>query len=122
MLDVESRQILATAHAPGSTNDLTLFRTYNPHLQSSIWVVADGGYQGLAADHPQCDLPVKKPRGGELCPADKAHNQALGRFRVTVEHTIRSLKIWRILKETYRKRFSLRFKLIAGLLNARLDA
>ena len=41
-----------------------------------------------------------------------------------VEHVIRSLKVWRIVKETYRnrrKRFSLRFKLIAGLVNAGLQ-
>lgn len=64
------------------------------------------------------------PRGGELSLEDKAHNQALGRFRIPVEHVIRSLKIWRIVKETYRnrrKRFSLRFKLIAGLINAGLE-
>ena len=38
-----------------------------------------------------------------------------------IEPVIRSLKVWRIVKETYRnrrKRFSLRFKLIAGLVNA----
>ncbi len=53
-----------------------------------------------------------------------------------IEHVIRSLKVWRIVvldktapagpvrKETYRnrrKRFSLRFKLIAGLVNAGLQ-
>lgn len=41
-----------------------------------------------------------------------------------VEHVIRSLKVWRIVKETYRnrrKRFALRFKLIAGLVNAGLQ-
>ena len=51
-------------------------------------------------------------------------DNALGRFRIAIEHVIRSLKVWRIVKETYRnrrKRFSLRFKLIAGLVNAGLN-
>jgi hypothetical protein len=69
-------------------------------------------------------LSLKKPRGGKLSANDKSHNRSLGRFRIAVEHVIRSLKIWRIVKETYRnrrRRFSLRFKLIAGLVNAGLE-
>jgi hypothetical protein len=84
----------------------------------------DSGYQGLAAKHPQTRLPVKKPRGSELSREQKAHNRSLGRFRIAVEHVVRSLKLWRILKETYRnrrRRFSLRFNLIAGLLNVGLE-
>jgi len=100
-----------------------LFKNNDPHLQPDVWVVADSGYQGLASRHPQTCLSLKKPRGGKPSSEDKAHNQALGCFRIAIEHVIRSLKIWRIVKETYRnrrKRFSLRFKLIAGLINAHL--
>jgi hypothetical protein len=65
-----------------------------------------------------------EPRTGEPEPSDKTHNRALARFRVTVVHAMRSLEIWRILKDTYRnrrRRFTLRFRLIAGLVNANLD-
>ena len=121
VVDVVTQQILDTAHTPGSAHDLTLLRAQNPHLRPDVWVVADSGYQGLAKAHPQTCLRRKKPRGKELSPDDKTHNRSLGRFRMPVEHVIRSLKVWRIVKETYRnrrKRFSLRFKLIAGLVNA----
>lgn len=124
VIDVVSQQILATAHTPGSTHDLTLLREQNPHLRPDVWIVADSGYQGLATAHPQSCLSRKKPRGGELSSDDKTHNRSLGRFRMPIEHVIRSLKVWRIVKETYRnrrKRFSLRFKLIAGLVNAGLQ-
>lgn len=124
VIDVESRQILSTAHSKGAKHDFALFKDHYPQLQPDVWVVADKGYQGLAARHRLTCLPVKKPLGGELSPADKAHNRSLGRFRIAVEHVIRSLKVWRIVKETYRnrrKRFSLRFKLIAGLVNAHLE-
>ncbi len=123
-MEVESRQILSTAHTKGAEHDFTLFKNNDPHLQPDVWVVADSGYQGLASRHLQTCLSLKKPRGGELSAENKVHNRSLGRFRIAVEHVIRSLKIWRIVKETYRnrrKRFSLRFKLIAGLVNAGLE-
>lgn len=101
-----------------------MFKETAPRCKPDVWYVADSGYQGLASRHPQTCLPIKKPKGGQLSDEDKQHNRALGRFRIAVEHVIRSLKVWRILKETYRnrrKRFSLRFNLIAGLVNANLD-
>lgn len=124
MLDVSSGAILATAHGKGQRQDFALFKENDPHLKASVWYVADLGYQGLASRHAQTCLPVKKPKGKVLNPEDKTHNRAVGSFRVTVEHVIRKLKIWRILKETYRnrrKRFALRFNLIAGLFNAGLE-
>ncbi len=84
----------------------------------------DSSYQGLAARHQQTCLPIKKPRGSELSREQKAHNRSLGRFRIAVEHVVCSFKVWRILKETHRnrrRRFSLHFNLIAGLLNAGLE-
>lgn len=123
-MDASSTRILATAHAKGSKHDYTLFKETAPRCKPEVWYVADSGYQGLASRHPQTCLPVKKPKGAKLSVEQKAYNRALGRFRVAVEQVVRSLKVWRILKETYRnrrKRFVLRFNLIAGLLNANLD-
>ena len=123
-MDIQSRQILGTAHSKGAKHDYALFKDTAPRCQPEVWYVADSGYQGLASRHPQSCLPVKKPKGKELNPEDKQHNRALGRFRIAIEHVIRSFKIWRILKETYRnkrRRFALRFNLIAGLINAGLS-
>jgi len=132
---VQSQLILATAHTHGSQHDFAWFKEQNPQLHPDGWIVADSGYQGLAKRHPQTCLTRKKPRGGELSLDDKAYNRAVGRFRAPIEHVMRSFKIWRIVvldktappgpvrKETYRnrrKRFGLRFKLIAGLINAGL--
>lgn len=124
LVDASTTKVLATAHAKGPKHDYTLFKATALRCKPEVWYVADSGYQGLASRHPQTCLPVKKPKGGKLSREQKAHNRALGRFRIAVEHVIRSFKIWRILKETYRnrrKRFSLRFNLIAGLINANLD-
>lgn len=124
-MDAATKQILATACARGSKHDYTLFKEAAPRCKPEVWYVADSGYQGLASRHPQTCLPIKKLKGKDLSPENKAHNRALGSFRVAVEHVIRALKVWRILKETYRnrrRRFGLRFNLIAGLANANLKS
>lgn len=122
-MDATTKQILATAHAKGPQHDYSLFKETAPRCKPEVWYVADLGYQGLADRHPQTYLPVKKPKGAELSNEDKQHNRALGSLRIAVEHVVRSMKIWRILKETYRnrrRRFALRFNLIAALTNANL--
>ena len=83
-------------------------------------MLADSGYQGLDKLHARSKTPRRKPRKGQLTGEQKQGNRELARRRVVVEHVIRSLKIFRILAERYRnrrQRFSLRFKLIAGLYN-----
>ena len=53
----------------------------------------------------------------------KKENRDLASIRIVIEHVYRSLKIFRILSERYRnrrKRFSLRFNLIAAIYNYEL--
>jgi transposase len=85
--------------------------------------LADSGYQGLAGLHGKSRTPRKKPRKRELTGEQKQSNRELARRRVVVEHDIRRLKVFRILAERYRnrrRRFTLRFNLIAGLYNYEL--
>ena len=54
---------------------------------------------------------------------EKAANRQLARERIVVEHIIRCLKVFRILSERYRnrrRRFGLRFNLIAAIYNYEL--
>ena len=93
-------------------------------MHESLELLADSGYQGLSKLHAKSKTPRKKPRKAELTEAQKQSNRELARRRVVVEHVIRSLKIFRILAERYRnrrRRFSLRFNLIAGLYNYELS-
>jgi hypothetical protein len=65
-------------------------------------------------------LPKKRSKKNPLTKADKLMNQAISSSRVAVENIIRELKIFRIIAEKYRnrrKRFALRFNLIAALYN-----
>ena len=85
--------------------------------------MADKGYQGIQKIHSNSKVPKKKPRKGELTSSDKKRNRELARNRVIGEHINRKLKIFKILADRYRnrrKRFGLRFNLIAGLYNYEL--
>ena len=115
-----TRQVICTHHGRGPVHDFALYRRSNLELHESLEVLADSGYQCLSKLHAKSRTPRKKPRKSELTEAQRQSNRELASRRVVVEHIIRSLKIFRILAERYRnrrKRFSLRFNLIAGLYN-----
>ena len=61
-------------------------------------VLGDLGYQGLEG----AELPHKKPRGGELSCEEKEENRAFSSVRVRVEHSIRRVKAFRIVRDEYR--------------------
>ena len=61
---------------------------------------ADKAYQ--SSDHPTLHTPHKKPKGGELTPEQREENRRLAQVRIYVEHGIRRIKGWRILREDYR--------------------
>jgi IS5 family transposase len=119
----QTHQIIATAFAQGTTHDFQLFKNSRNLLAKHIGVLADAGYQGLARLHVNSQTPAKKSKLHPLTAEQKADNRALSQKRILAEHVIRSLKIFRILSERYRnrrKRFALRFNLIAALYNSEL--
>jgi hypothetical protein len=93
-------------------------------VNEGLELIADSGYQGLDRLHDKSRTPKKKPKKGQLTKDEKRTNRELSRKRIVVKNVIRSLKIFRILLERYRnrrRRFSLRFNLIAGLYNFELS-
>ena len=116
----KSRRIIDTRFAKGARHDFSLYKHTKADLPKEIECLADSGYQGLSALHENSRTPFKKPKGGELTDEQKEFNKQLASERVTVEHIIRHLKIFRIVSERYRnrrRRFMLRMNLIAGLYN-----
>ena len=86
-------------------------------------VTVDTGYQGLQKVHTQTFLPKKKSKKQPLSPSDKKNNTALAKERVVVENVIGMLKRFKIIADRYRnrrKRFGLRFNLLAGIYNYEL--
>lgn len=69
----------------------------------------DLAYQGIAG----VTVPHKKPKGGQLTEEQRAENRRLAAVRGHVEHGIRRIKGWRILREDYRLALGL-FPLIAS--------
>ncbi|KAM3092059.1 IS5 family transposase [Phormidesmis sp. 146-12] len=123
VVDYLTRMIVCTAFGQGRNHDFRLFKDSKlPTQLEQLWV-ADSGYQGMTNLHADTCTPVKKSRHQRLSKADQHYNQQIAQVRIVVEHTNRKLKVFRILSERYRnrrKRFGLRFNLIAGLLNYEL--
>jgi transposase len=93
-------------------------------MAAHISVLADAGYLGLAKLHSNSRTPAKKTKLHPLSKEQKASNRALSQKRILIESIIRKLKIFRILSERYRnrrKRFGLRFNLIAAVYNMELN-
>lgn len=123
MVDRRTRRILCTAHGRGPAHDFALYRRSRVAVAAHTHLVGDTGYQGMTAVHANSRTPQKKPRGQPLSPTAKRENRALARVRVVVEHVIRRLKVFHILLDRYRnrrRRFGLRFNLIAGIYNYEL--
>jgi hypothetical protein len=69
----------------------------------------DLAYQGSAG----VSVPHKQPKGGHLTDEQRAENRRLAAVRVHVEHGIRRIKGWRIVRDDYRIALGL-FPLIAS--------
>jgi len=115
---------VATAFTYGSKHDFQLFKDDQTDIAEHIRVLADAGYQGLAELHENCQIPFKKSKYYPLTKRQKQRNKTLARKRILIEHIFRKLKVFRILSERYRnrrKRFALRFNLIAAIYNLELN-
>lgn len=123
MVDGTSKEVICTAHGRGTTHDFALYKQSQLELHESLELLADSGHQGLSELHERSRTPKKRSKKRQLTKDERRANRELSRRRIVVENVIRSLKIFRILLERYRdrrKRFSLRFNLIAGLYNFEL--
>ena len=89
-------------------------------MQSKVQVIVDSGYQGLQYIDSNTLLPKKKSKKNPLTKEDKKNNTEIASQRVRNEHAIGFIKRFKIVSDRYRnrrKRFGLRFNLIAGICN-----
>jgi transposase len=114
---------MATDFSQGRKHDFQLFKDSQSTLSDQTCAIADAGYQGLAKLHSNCQTPAKTSKLHPLTQKQKSANRLLSQKRILIENIIRKLKIFRILSERYRnrrKRFGLRFNLIAAVYNLEL--
>lgn len=78
--------------------------------------IGDKAYLGA---EKSTQIPQKKPKGGELSEAEKAANKQISQERIYVEHAIRKVKGFRVVRDEYRLAqgiFPTVVSVIAGLL------
>jgi hypothetical protein len=97
-----------------------LFKESKVRIHPDTHVITDTGYQGIKKLHQNSELPKKKSKKNPLTQQDKINNQRISTQRALNENVIGMLKRFKIIADRYRnrrKRFGLRFNLIAGLYN-----
>jgi DDE superfamily endonuclease len=87
---------------PGRVHDKRIADTTPYPLPEGSQLLQDLGFQAFTLDGVDILQPVKKPRGHELTPAQKAGNRELARRRVRIEHVNSRVKRCRMLRETIR--------------------
>ena len=120
MVDLETEEILSSDFCDGRTHDFRLFKESRTDVHPHVLIIADSGYQGIAKIHKNSIIPFKRKKNSLLSEEKKKENRKLAKQRIIVEHIFRKIKIFRILREKYRnrrKRFDLRFNLIAACYN-----
>lgn len=120
MVDKKSHKIICTSFCNGKRHDFRLFKESKIHIHPDTDVLVDTGYQGIKKIHSRSALPKKKTKKKPLTKEDKKANRQLASERVLNESVIGVLKRFKIIADRYRnrrKRFALRFNLIAGIYN-----
>lgn len=106
--------IICVAHAAGRRQDFRLFK------QSRVRLHPDTGYMGLQKLHGRTTMPKKCSKKNPLNKDDQQHNRTISQDRVPAEQVIGVMKRFKIVSDRYgnhRKRFGLRFTLIAAVYN-----
>ncbi|MER3553914.1 MAG: hypothetical protein C4331_06075 [Meiothermus sp.] len=120
LIEHKTLQIVCVAIGKGQQHDFKVYKRskVKPHLATEF--LGDRDYQGIQHQHCNSRTPYRKSKKKPLTNQHLKANQHLASRRIFIEHVIRRLKVFRILKDTYRhrrKRFALRLHLIAALYN-----
>jgi hypothetical protein len=124
LANTKNGEIICTAFSKGKTHDFSLLKKSKIGMNKKLELLADKGYQGIKKIHFNSRTPLKKSKNKKLSQAEKLFNRQLAKSRVIIENIHRSLNIFRILSSRYRnrrRRFGLRFNLIAGIYNYELS-
>jgi hypothetical protein len=124
VVDKKSKEVICTSFTNGKRHDFRLFKESGVRLLPEIKILTDTGYQGITKLHSNAELSKKKTKKNPLTKEDKRKNRELSSERVLNENVIGMLKRFKIISDQYRnrrKRFGLRFNLIAAIYNMELS-
>ena len=97
-----------------------MFKDSKVRWDRQICGILDSGYTGIKNLQQNSRLPRKRSARNPLTKDEKKMNRKIASERVLNENVIGRLKRFKILNDRYRnrrKRFGLRFNLIAGIYN-----
>jgi hypothetical protein len=112
--------IVCTFFGKGRTHDFKLYKQSKTRVSPKTLGITDTGFVGIGKLHKNYLIPFKKTKKRPLSKQDKYYNRVISKLRALNEHIIGRIKRFRILSERYRnrrRRFGLRFNLIAGICN-----
>lgn len=115
--------MICTAFGNGKKHDFRLFKESKVRWSEKTCGVTDSGYMGIKKLQKNSKLPKKSSKKKPLTREEKKQNREISSERVANENVIGSLKRFKIVSDRYRnrrKRFGLRFNLIAGIYNFEL--
>jgi hypothetical protein len=124
IVDKKTQKIICTDFSNGKKHDFNLFKQSKVRFHQKTDVSTDTGYLGLQKIHANTSMPKKKSKKNPLTQEDKKRNKELSSKRVLNEHVIGKIKRFKIVADKYRnrrKRFGLRFNLIAAIYNFELS-
>jgi hypothetical protein len=120
VVDKKSSQVICTSFCNGKKHDFKLFKESKVRWIKQIKGITDSGYTGIKKIQSGVRLPTKRRKGKPLTKEEKLENRKIASERALNENVIGRLKRFKILSDRYRnrrKRFGLRFNLIAGIYN-----
>jgi hypothetical protein len=123
VINKNTGQIICVHTTNGKRHDFKALKDSKLPINPDTLVAADSGYQGLQKIHANTQLPKKKTKNIPLTKDDKKANYLLASKRAFNEQINGVVKVFKIIAEKYRnrrKRFNLRFNLIAGIYNFEL--
>lgn len=102
MADFTDRILYLSDTFEGSIHDKKICDEESLEEIENIEVWQDTGYQGFNPENATMVQPVKKKKGINLTTEQKDQNRSKSKKRVYIEHTIRGIKIYRIISERLR--------------------
>ena len=119
-MDKKTKKVICTSFSNGKKHDFRLFKESKVRWTKNRCGVTDSGYTGIQKLQSNTKLPKKSSKKKPLTVEENHQNRKIASERVLNENVIGSLKRFKILSDRYRnrrKRFGLRFNLIAGIYN-----
>jgi DDE superfamily endonuclease len=98
----KGRVLFLSATYGGSIHDKAIVDEEGWQFPPAIVLHQDLGCKGFAPVGVEIQMPHKKPRTRELTDEQKQQNKQKAAIRVKIEHIIRRVKVYRIVKDRIR--------------------